>query len=147
MAVASGSMRVDELARAADVSVDTIRYYQGRGLLPPPRREGRIVWYGPEHLARLRNIRAWAAKGLSLATICRLVTGELDHADEELAAALSASTADGSGDEEDLFGIEELARRTEIPLPLLQAIAREGMLVPRRRDGDDLYTPADVVAA
>jgi hypothetical protein len=34
--------RVEELSRRADVSVDTIRFYQKRQLLPPPEREGRI---------------------------------------------------------------------------------------------------------
>ena len=31
--------RVEQLAAACDVSVDTIRYYQSRGLLPGPERE------------------------------------------------------------------------------------------------------------
>ncbi len=34
-------MRVEQLSAQADVSVDTIRYYQSKGLLEPPRREGR----------------------------------------------------------------------------------------------------------
>ncbi|HEV7525836.1 MAG TPA: MerR family DNA-binding transcriptional regulator, partial [Acidimicrobiia bacterium] len=38
--------RVEDLARIADLSVDTIRFYQKRRLLPPPERSGRIAWYG-----------------------------------------------------------------------------------------------------
>ena len=38
--------RVEQLASACDVSVDTVRYYQSRGLLPPPEKEGRVAWYG-----------------------------------------------------------------------------------------------------
>ena len=34
----SATLRVEDLARAADVSVDTIRFYQKRRLLPPPTR-------------------------------------------------------------------------------------------------------------
>jgi hypothetical protein len=41
---ATGEIRVEEVARRAAVSVDTIRFYQKRGLLPPPRRAGRIAW-------------------------------------------------------------------------------------------------------
>ena len=37
--------RVEELARAAGVSVDTIRFYQARRLLPAPRRAGRRAVY------------------------------------------------------------------------------------------------------
>ena len=49
--------RVEELATAAGVGVDTLRFYQGRGLLPAPRREGRIAYYGDRLLERLRRIR------------------------------------------------------------------------------------------
>jgi DNA-binding transcriptional MerR regulator len=36
-------MRVEQLSARADVTVDTIRYYQSKGLLDPPRREGRVA--------------------------------------------------------------------------------------------------------
>ncbi len=49
-----GTLRVEDLARAADVSVDTIRFYQKRRLLPPPTRRGRIAWYGPQHVRAAR---------------------------------------------------------------------------------------------
>ena len=37
----SDDMRVDDLARAAGVATTTIRLYQSKGLLPPPRLVGR----------------------------------------------------------------------------------------------------------
>ena len=89
--------RVDQLAAAADVSVDTVRFYQAKGLVPPPRREGRIALYGDEHLERLARIRQLQARGLTLATIKRLVAGELDAADEALVAALSATERTNAG--------------------------------------------------
>lgn len=67
--------RVEELAAAAGVSVDTVRFWQGRGLLPPARRAGRTVVYDRSHLERIRRIRAWQAEGLPLAVIARLVEG------------------------------------------------------------------------
>jgi DNA-binding transcriptional MerR regulator len=137
--------RVDELAAAADVSVDTVRFYQSRGLLPSPRRDGRLAWYGEEHLQRLARIRSLQAKGLTLATIGRLVRGELDRADEALVAAVSAE--DGGGGATELLTIDELAERSGIPLPLLQAVAREGLLVPRRVNGTECFTSADVDVA
>lgn len=51
------SYRVEELAAEAGVSVDTIRYYQAKGLLPSPVRVGRVGWYGDDHVARLARIR------------------------------------------------------------------------------------------
>ncbi|HEV7886820.1 MAG TPA: MerR family transcriptional regulator [Acidimicrobiales bacterium] len=131
-------MRVDQLAAAAGVSVDTIRFYQSRGLLPPPRRQGRVGWYGDDHHRRIERIRSLQAKGLTLATIRRLLTGELDAADEALVTAV----ADGPGGGE-TFAVEVLAERSGIPLALLQAVEREGLLAPERGG----YTMADVAVA
>ena len=38
--------RVEELAATAGVRVDTVRFYQSRGLLPAPVRVGRIAVAG-----------------------------------------------------------------------------------------------------
>jgi len=80
---------VEQLATEARVSVDTIRYYQSKGLLDAPRREGRVAWYGPDHLDRIGRIRSLQSRGFTLATIVRLINGELDAADEALVAELS----------------------------------------------------------
>jgi len=85
-------MRVEQLAAEAGVSVDTVRYYQNKGLLEPPRRQGRVAWYGPDHLHRLERIRTLQQRGFTLATIARLISGELDAADEALVAELSGTT-------------------------------------------------------
>ena len=68
-----------------------MRYYQSRGLLPPPAREGRVAWYGPEHAERIAEIRSLQRKGLTLAAIRRVVSGELGAADADLAAAVAAA--------------------------------------------------------
>src|SRR3954447_24932284 len=86
----AATLRVEDLARAADVSVDTIRFYQKRRLLPPPTRQGRIAWYGPQHAERLARIRELQQRGFSLSLIRRLLDGELDAADVPLAATLAA---------------------------------------------------------
>lgn len=51
------ALRLEDLARAADVSARTIRYYVQRGLLPPPEFHGKDTTYGREHLLRLRAIK------------------------------------------------------------------------------------------
>ena len=135
--------RVEALAAKADVSVDTVRFYQSRGLLPPPRREGRVAWYGEEHLERLARIRRLQGRGLTLATIARLLAGELDAADEALVTAVAVVP---EGDDDVTFTIEELAERSGIPLGLLQAVVKEGLLIPRRAGGQDRFTSADVEA-
>ena len=121
------------------MSVDTIRFYQKRQLLPAPRREGRIAWYGAEHVERLARIKELQRQGFSLAVIRRLVAGELDAADVPLAAAVAGAQA---GDAE-LLTLDDLAARVGVPAPLLDAVAREGLIVPQQRDGDVGYTEAD----
>ena len=136
-------LRVEELAGRADVSVDTIRFYQKRRLLPPPERRGRIAWYGAEHLERLGRIKDLQRRGFSLAVIRRIVTGELDRADEPLAAAVVGAVDDETGAEEFLT-LDELAERSGVPEALIESIVREGLLVPRRHEGDARFTTADV---
>jgi DNA-binding transcriptional MerR regulator len=49
--------KLEELARAANISPRTVRYYVQRGLVPPPAFRGKDSSYGPEHLVRLKAIR------------------------------------------------------------------------------------------
>jgi DNA-binding transcriptional MerR regulator len=62
-------LTVDELASRAGVTVRTVRFYAGRGLLPPPRLRGRTGLYGADHLARLELVRELQSLGLTLASI------------------------------------------------------------------------------
>lgn len=65
--------RVDELARAAGTTVRNVRAYQDRGLLPPPRRDGRVGLYSDAHLARLRLVGTLLDRGYTLASIGELL--------------------------------------------------------------------------
>jgi DNA-binding transcriptional MerR regulator len=134
-------LRVEELAGRADLSVDTVRFYQKQGLLPPPQREGRVALYRREHLDRLARIKELQRQGFTLAVIRRFLAGELDATDEPLVAAI----ADAGGEKaEEFFTIDGLATRAGVPLPLIDAVAREGLLVPRLHDGEERFTTADV---
>jgi len=66
-------MTIARLGRAAGVGVETVRYYQRRGLLGVPASAGAVRRYGPADLARLRFIRRAAAAGFSLAEIGELI--------------------------------------------------------------------------
>lgn len=63
---------MEQLAKAAGITVRTVRFYRERGLIPPPRREGRIAWYDDHHLARLRTIAALLDRGHTLSGIAEL---------------------------------------------------------------------------
>lgn len=71
--------RIDDLAHETSLTVDTIRYYQRQGLLPPGEREGRHRIYGPEHVRRLRRIKELQARRFSIAAIHALVSGDGDR--------------------------------------------------------------------
>ncbi|TDD94169.1 MerR family transcriptional regulator [Actinomadura rubrisoli] len=66
--------RIDELARASGSTVRNIRAYQDRGLLPPPRLEGRVGLYDESHLARLRLIGKLLGRGYTFAIIKDLLS-------------------------------------------------------------------------
>ncbi|MDX6739605.1 MerR family transcriptional regulator [Actinocorallia sp. A-T 12471] len=84
--------RIGELAAEAGIPVRTLRYYQERGLLPRPRRQGRVGMYSAAHLERLRLIAALLERGY-----------RLDGIEELLAAA-------GEGREvTELLGLERAA--------------------------------------
>jgi DNA-binding transcriptional MerR regulator len=68
-------MRSGELARAGGVNVETLRYYERRGLLAePPRLASGYREYPPEALSRLRLVKQAQALGLTLAEIAGLLT-------------------------------------------------------------------------
>ncbi len=95
--------RVDELADAAGVSIDTVRFYQRRSLIDPPRRVGRVALYGPGHLERIAEIRRLAAEGYTLAQIGRRPSDR----------TVSRS---------------ELAERSGVPEPLISLLVDSGVL-------------------
>lgn len=74
-------LRISELARAGGVGVETVRFYQRKGLLAAPTgaaAAGRH--YGGEDVRRLRYIRRAQVAGFSLAEIATLI--DLDRSDD-----------------------------------------------------------------
>ncbi|MBD3895699.1 Hg(II)-responsive transcriptional regulator [Halomonas sp. ML-15] len=64
---ASNTLTIGGLAKAANVHVETIRYYQRRGLLPEPERpHGGIRRYGSADLGRLTFVKSAKELGFSL---------------------------------------------------------------------------------
>jgi DNA-binding transcriptional MerR regulator len=136
--------RGDQLAARAGVSVDTVRFYQSRALLPPPERHGRIALYSDEHLGRLTRIRELKDKGFTLQSIKRMLDGDVD-ADEVLAVAVGEALPGEEGADESL-SLDELATQTGVSAALLRAIEREGLLAPLIVDGEPKYSPDDAAA-
>jgi DNA-binding transcriptional MerR regulator len=68
-------MKIRELANATATKVETVRYYEKIGLLPPPARtSANYRAYGGDHLARLSFIRRARDLGFSLEAVRELLT-------------------------------------------------------------------------
>ena len=130
---AKSSDTIGALAKAAGVGVETVRYYQRRGLLPePPRPPGEIRRYGDEDVRRLKFIRSAQAAGFTLAEIGKLL--ELSATDDrararELAqarvAALDEKIAELHEAREALAGLATAcAKKRSGPCPILSAFER-----------------------
>jgi len=133
--------RVEDLAAAAGISVELVRSYQSKGLVPPPRHEGRVALYDEHHLERLRTIRDLKERGFSLKVIARILERGVGPADDGTATAFAKAET-----EDELLDLREVARRSGVPPALLRSLEASGVLRPRRV-GDELrYTSADVRA-
>ena len=70
----SGTFTIGALAQAAGVNLETIRFYQRRGLLPEPARpQGGIRRYGDSDLARVRFIKSAQRLGFNLDDVAELL--------------------------------------------------------------------------
>ncbi len=142
--------RVDELARAAGVSVDTIRFYQGRRLLERPRRQGRRAVYSESHLATLRRIRTLLDQGFSLSQIRRMQ-------EQQAAAGPGPAPADEQGILLEALAHQErgprtltreaLAREAGIPEVLIQAAQAAGLVHPTCEGEEERFGEADLEMA
>lgn len=134
---------VDDLARMVGTTVRNVRLYQERGLLPPPRRDGRRAWYGEVHLTRLRLVLSMLRRGYPLTAI------------RELAEAWEArrSLGDVLGFEEALaqpftteqpqrMSMAELATRFPGIDPDSARLALELDIVAPSPDGEGLVAPS-----
>jgi MerR family mercuric resistance operon transcriptional regulator len=130
---------ISELAREGGVGVETIRYYQRRGLLGIPERAtgpgraGGIRRYGAQYARRLRFIRSAQAAGFTLEQIGELLA--LDATDDrgrvhDLAAtriaALDVQIAALMDARAALARLaEECGSGEEGPCPILMSLDRE----------------------
>lgn len=126
-------MTIDQLARAAGLTVRNVRNYQSRGLIPPPDVQGRVGWYGSEHLADLQLIREMQAQGFNLAAISHLLEQARGAGEQvlgftrSLMAPFETETPEIVR-REDLF--ERLGEELERNPKLLAKAQRLGLVVP-----------------
>jgi DNA-binding transcriptional MerR regulator len=125
--------RIDELAHRTGVSVDTIRFYQRDGLLPPARREGRSAMYGPAHLRRIEQIRDLQARHFNLGAVKALL------ADSRLGAIQAMFSSN-----EHTLTRAELIAAVGLEAGFVDQVEQAGLLVNPEQAGRTGYDRADV---
>jgi MerR family mercuric resistance operon transcriptional regulator len=69
----STALPIGELSRRTGCNIETIRYYERIGLIPPPPRRGRYRSYGGEDVARLAFVRRARELGFTLVEVRALL--------------------------------------------------------------------------
>jgi DNA-binding transcriptional MerR regulator len=118
-----------DLARLADVTPRTVRYYVAQGLLPAPEAAGPATRYGEGHLARLRLIRRLQREHLPLAEI-RTRLERLG--DDEVGALLDAAGAPDP----------QPAMTTDATLAYVRELMTRAGVAPRFYDQPPAHAPA-----
>jgi len=135
--------RIDDLARAAGTSVRNVRYYQDGGMLPPPRRQGRVALYSDAHLARLRLITRLLERGYTAANITELVSAWEQGRDLSDVLGMERVAAGPFGDEIPGYltaqEIHELFATPEVEPGLIDKVVHAGLAAP---DGDRFRVPS-----
>lgn len=68
------NLTIGAVAKAANVNVETIRFYQRKGLLPEPDKPyGGIRRYGPADVARVRFVKSAQRLGFTLDEVADLL--------------------------------------------------------------------------
>lgn len=123
---------IGALARAARVNVETIRFYQHKGLLPTPHKPpGGIRRYGPDDVARIRFVKAAQRLGFSLDEVGELLQLEDGAHCSETAELAAKKLADVRARLADLVRMEAVlsqlveachATDQRAPCPLIAAL-------------------------
>ena len=132
MTIPQAGLTFSGLAREGGVGVETVRYYQRRGLLETPRRgagpDRGIRRYGVSDLRRLRFIRSAQAAGFTLEQVAELLA--LDASEDrararglarERIAALNAKIAELEAARDALKRLARECAASTGPCPIIAA--------------------------
>lgn len=132
-------LTIGKLARAAQVGVETVRYYQQRELLPVPVARGAFRYYPVSAVDRIRFIKRSQELGFTLdeiAELLRLQDGTDRAQLRELASAkaeqIAQKLADLQGMHSVLVHLIDACARTDgsHPCPIIETLARDRQRTP-----------------
>lgn len=131
-----GEYTIDELAASTGVPSRTIRFYQAKGVLPAPRKRGRVAVYDDTHVQRLRVVGEMQDKGLRLRAIRDIVVREdLDSGAIQKWLGIGERLGALSDDAPQLLTEEELKRQLgDPPAGVISRLVR-GEIITAQGDG------------
>lgn len=125
-------LTVEQLAVAVDLPTSTIRMYQTKGLLHPPRRQGRTARYDRSHLDRLRLVQRLQTRGFSLPAIAELIAARERGANVATVLGLTGSAGPDDWIPLRLRDLRKLIPARDLRPRLLRRAGELGMLRWRR---------------
>ena len=103
----SSKFKIGELAKMANVSVETVRFYQRKGLLPTPDKpHGSINRYATEYLLRLKFIKSVKQLDFSLNEVGELLAMENDESFNGTCVLAEKKLKDVRGKHTNLHSVE-----------------------------------------
>jgi DNA-binding transcriptional MerR regulator len=109
--VKGGAVKIGKVAEQAGVSVDTVRFYERRGVLPPPERlPSGYRTYAPTTVARIQLARRLQALGLTL---------------DEVIDALHATDRGDATCASERWRLEAVVERIDAKIEELRSVRRE----------------------
>ena len=144
-------MTIGALAKAANIGVETIRYYQRRGLVAEPDKPyGSIRHYDDQALARLQFIRTAQWLGFSLDEIAELLRLDDGTHCEEASSLAEHKLKDVREKMADLARMEAMlselvcachARKGNVSCPLIASLQDGTKLAASARGSHGVTTP------
>ena len=149
MATAQSEQRltIDELAQTTGLTVRNVRNYQSRGLIPPPEVQGRVGYYGAEHLAQLQLIREMQAQGFNLAAIAHLLE-QARGAEEQVLGFTRSLMAPFETETPEILDRKDLLERLggEVDPKLLAKAQKLGLVIPIAENSFEAPSPTLLAA-
>jgi len=132
----SGEYTIDQLAAKSGIPSRTIRFYQAKGVLPAPRRRGRVAFYDDSHLERLKVVAELQDKGLRLRAIRDFILTPETTADSvQQWLGLGQQIDRSLADDPQILSEEELTALLENPPPGTVAMLRQAGVIAAQGQG------------
>lgn len=136
MGIPSGNLTIGAFAEKAGVNVETIRFYQRKGLLPEPEKpSGSIRRYGAADVGRVKFVKAAQRLGFSLEEVAGLLTLDDGTQCDDARQLAEQKLIDVRSKLADLRRIESVlailvqdccARHGTVSCPLIAALQQQG---------------------